>query len=239
MPNRSRTITIRFYKVEESSISLSALSWYILWVLINTFICWAVVYSVIGHQIPYKRFVLENVALVNLILVAEQCLNSAHIVLHYCSHGTGAVLSSDKLWLAVFQHCLSLFQSYDSSRSDVSAVHCRRGVLVSVLCLCQALPLTQLLLPWKNVTKFLPVLSFIVSINPNPMSELWLGLLGYRLRPLGTVSRALAAVLLVKTFHIHVSGDFLIFELYNCTLAFQFFMLTRIPARNFRYSTSF
>ena len=49
------------------------------------------------------------------------------------------MLSSDKHWHAVLEHCLALLESYDSSTA-VSAVTGRSGVRVTVLGHCQALP---------------------------------------------------------------------------------------------------
>ena len=77
-------------------------------------------------------------AFVNLIPVAEQCSSTARIGPHHCGHRTGAVLSSDKHWHAVLEHCLALLESYDSSTA-VSAVTGRSGVQVFVLGHCQAL----------------------------------------------------------------------------------------------------
>ena len=51
------------------------------------------------------------------------------------------MLSSDKHWYAVLEHCLALLESYDSSTAViVSAVTGRKGVLVTVLGHCNALP---------------------------------------------------------------------------------------------------
>ena len=80
-----------------------------------------------------------NLAFVNLIPVVEQCSSIAHIGPHHCSHRTRAVLSSDKYWHAVLEHCLALLQSYDTSTA-ASAVTGHSGVLVTVLGYCQALP---------------------------------------------------------------------------------------------------
>ena len=60
-------------------------------------------------------------AFVNLIQVAEQSSSTARVGTHNCGHRTGAVLSSDKHWHAVLEHCLALLESYDS-RTAVSAV---------------------------------------------------------------------------------------------------------------------
>ena len=53
--------------------------------------------------------------------MAEQCLSTARIGPHQCGHRTRAVLSSDKHWQAVLEHCLALLGSYDTSTA-VSAV---------------------------------------------------------------------------------------------------------------------
>ena len=66
-------------------------------------------------------------------------LSTARIGPHHCGHRTGAVLSSDKHWHAVLEHCLALRESYDSSTA-VSAVTGRSGVWVTVPGHCQALP---------------------------------------------------------------------------------------------------
>ena len=71
--------------------------------------------------------------------MAELCSSTAHIGLHHCGHTTGAVLSSDKHWHAVLEHCFALLESYDSSPA-VSAVSGRNGVLVTVLGHCNAMP---------------------------------------------------------------------------------------------------
>ena len=81
----------------------------------------------------------KETGFVSLIPVAEQWSMTAAIGPHHCGHRTGAVLSSDKHWLAVLEHCLALFKSYDSSTA-VSAVIGSSGVQVTVLGHGQALP---------------------------------------------------------------------------------------------------
>ena len=75
----------------------------------------------------------------NSIPVAEQSLSTASIGPHYCGHRTRAVLSSDKHWDAVLEHCLALLEFCDSSTA-ISAVTGCSGLLVIVLDHCQALP---------------------------------------------------------------------------------------------------
>ena len=82
---------------------------------------------------------VDMMAFVNLIPVAEQCLSTAHIGPHHCGHRTRAVLSSDKHWHTVLEHCLALLVSYDSSNA-VSAVTGRSCVPVTVRGHWQALP---------------------------------------------------------------------------------------------------
>ena len=48
------------------------------------------------------------------------------------------MLSSDKHWHTVLEHCLALIESYDSSTA-VSDVNRRNGVRVTVLGHCQAM----------------------------------------------------------------------------------------------------
>ena len=107
--------------------------------------------------------------------MAEQCLSTARIGPHHCGHRTGAVLSSDKHWHAVLEHCLALLESYDSSTA-VSAGTGRSGVRVTVLGHCQALPydsvtasMEDLYQMWKipeQCSKHcLPVLSFTVLLS--------------------------------------------------------------------------
>ena len=94
-----------------------------------------------------------NLAFVNLIPVAEQCSSTARIGPHHCGHRTGAVLSSDKHWHAVLEHCSALLASYDSSNA-VSAVTVRSGVLVTVLGHCQALPYDPVTASVKDFYQF-------------------------------------------------------------------------------------
>ena len=47
--------------------------------------------------------------------MAKQCLSTAFIKPHHCSHRTWAVLSSDKHWHVELEHCSALLDSYDSS----------------------------------------------------------------------------------------------------------------------------
>ena len=114
-------------------------------------------------------------AFVNLIPVAEQCSRTARIGPHHCGHRTGAVLSSDKHWHAVLEHCLALLKSYDSSTA-ASAVTGQIGVRVTVLGHCLALPydsgtasMKYLYQMWKNPeqrSKYcLPVLSFTALLS--------------------------------------------------------------------------
>ena len=113
-------------------------------------------------------------AFVNLIPVAEQCSSTACIGPHHCGHRTGAVLSSDKHWHAVLEHCLALLESYDSSTA-VSAVTDCSGVQVTISGQCQALPdsMKDLYHMWKipdQCTKHcLPVLSFTVLLSLKPL----------------------------------------------------------------------
>ena len=120
-------------------------------------------------------------ALVNLIPVAEQCSSTARIGPHHCGHRTGAVLSSDKHWHAVLEHCLALLESYDSSTA-VSAVTGRSGVWVTVLGHCQALPYDPATASVKDLYQMrkipeqcskhcLPVLSFTILFSPE--APLW------------------------------------------------------------------
>ena len=66
---------------------------------INVYICIAIhMYTGGSHLVGLPAFV-------NLIPVAEQCSSTARIGPHPCGHRTGAVLSSDKHWHAVLEHC--------------------------------------------------------------------------------------------------------------------------------------
>ena len=73
---------------------------------------------------------IENWAFVNQILVAELCLNTARIGPYHCGHRTRAVLSSDKHWYAVLEHCLALLSVLSLaavvswSLTCVTAKHC-------------------------------------------------------------------------------------------------------------------
>ena len=126
--------------------------------------------------------------------MAEQCSSTARIGPHQCGHISGVVLSSDKRWYAVIEHCLSLLESYDSSTA-VSAVTGRSGVQVFVLGHCQALlydPVTasakNLFQMWKipeQCSKHcLPELSFTLLFSPE--SPQWT-LVGVTVSLLGTL----------------------------------------------------
>ena len=135
------------------------------------------------YSISYINMIIELhstasavLAFVNLIPVAEQCSSTARIGPHHCGHRTGAVLSSDKHWHAVLEHCLALLESYDSSTA-VSAVTGRSGVWVTVLGHCQALPYDPVTASVKDLYQMrkipeqcskhcLPVLSFTILFSP-------------------------------------------------------------------------
>ena len=78
----------------------------------------------------YTTAYTDILAFVNLIPVAEQCLSTARIGPHHCGHRTGAVLSSDKHWQAVLEHCLALLSVLSlaavvsGSLSWVTVKHC-------------------------------------------------------------------------------------------------------------------
>ena len=120
-----------------------------------------------------QKIITNEQAFVHLIPAADQCLSTACIGPHHCGHWNGAVMSRDKHWHAVLEHCLALLQSYDSSTA-VSAVTGRSCVRVTVLGHCQALPydsvtasMKDLYQMWKNPEQCskhcLSVLSFTVS----------------------------------------------------------------------------
>ena len=128
------------------------------------------------HLLPLNLPTCLNLAFVNLIPVTEQCLSTARIRPPHCGHRTGAVLSSDKNWHAVLEHCLALLESYDSSTA-ISAATGGSGVWVTVLGHCQALPYDPVIASVKDLYQMwkipeqcsehcLPVLSFSVSFSP-------------------------------------------------------------------------
>ena len=83
---------------------------------------------------PYPRIVRECN---NYTYINQKC--TARVWLHHCGLRSGAVLSSDKHWHAVLDHCSALLDSYDSSTA-VSALTGRSSVLVIILGHCQAPP---------------------------------------------------------------------------------------------------
>ena len=62
-----------------------------------------------------QKIITNEQAFVHLIPAADQCLSTACIGPHHCGHWNGAVMSRDKHWHAVLEHCLALLESYDSS----------------------------------------------------------------------------------------------------------------------------
>ena len=101
---------------------------------------------------PQLTEFIYQLGICKLIPVAEQCSSTACIGPHHCGHRTGAVLSSDKHWHAVLEHCLALLKSYDSSTA-VSAVTGRSGIRVTVLGHCKALPYDPVTASVKDYTK--------------------------------------------------------------------------------------
>ena len=125
-------------------------------------------------------------------------------VLEHCPHRTGAVLCSDKHWHAVLERCIALLECYDSSTA-VSVVTGRSGVLGH----CKALPYDPVTASVKDYTKCGQFRSSAPStacqcshslsyFAQNLNGEHWLWLHGHCLGHLGKVSKALAAVLLIK-----------------------------------------
>ena len=95
--------------------------------------------------------------------MAEQSSSTARIGPYHCGHRTRAVLSSDKHWHAVLEHCLELLESYDSSTA-VSAVTGRSGVWVTVLGHCQALPYDLVTASVEDLYQMLQMLCYYIYV---------------------------------------------------------------------------
>ena len=149
-----------------------------------------------------KIGIINELAFVNLIPVAEQSSSPARIGPCHCGHRTGAVLCSDKKWHAVLEHRLALIVLWLKHCSQCCP--CRSGVRVTVLGHCQALAYDPVTVSVKDLYQMWKI--------PEQCSKHFLPLL-YPEYPLGQCAKHWQQCFWSKQFHIYIQ----FFKLCRCS----------------------